>query len=172
MLAGAGKETPETFRRPFTGRAGRAMAAVLLAAHLAGCYRYVPVTSTDVPVGTQVSVGINDSGRVALQEPVGPGVRRLDGAVLAKTDTTLVLGVNGVEYFDLPTRVRWDGERVLLSRSFINEVRERRLSKSRTWLTIAGVVVGGILVSTLAISGFGTDDDGNNKLPPGPGEPQ
>ena len=99
-------------------------------------------------------------------------MRRLDGAVLAKTDTTLVLGVNGVEYFDLPTRVRWDGERVLLSRSFINEVRERRLSKSRTWLTIAGVVVGGILVSTLAISGFGTDDDGNNKLPPGPGEPQ
>src|SRR5690606_40674926 len=51
MLAGAGKETPETFRRPFTGRAGRAMAAVLLAAPLAGCYRYGPVTSTVVPAG-------------------------------------------------------------------------------------------------------------------------
>ncbi len=168
----AGSRAAGSARRAGPHRRARAsVATLLLLFHVSGCYHYVPVSSTSLPVGANVSVGISDQGRIALTEPVGPGVRRLSGMVVASTDTTVVLAVNGVDYIDLDTTVRWDGERVTLSRSFINDIRERQLSKRRTWLMAGLVVVGAVLVSTLAITGFGSDG-GDREPDPGPGQQQ
>lgn len=158
--------------RATPGRRARAViAAVLLLLHVSSCYHYVPANSTALPIGASVLIGINDQGRIALMEPIGPGVRRLGGQVVASTDTTVVMAVNGVDYIDLETTVHWAGDRVMLSRSYINDVQERRFSKGRTWLMAGVVVVGAILASTLAISGFGSEG-GDTKLPPGPGGQQ
>lgn len=139
-------------------RAVRATIALgLLIPQLTGCYHYVPVMSPEMPSGIEVSVGVTDAGRMTLSERVGPGVRRIGGQVMAATDTSLVLSVKTVEYFDQNQPARWAGERLNLSRQFVSEIRERRFSRSRTILMAGLVAVAAVAASKLAIAGFGTD---------------
>ena len=151
-------------------RVARARIALgLLFLQLTGCYQYVPVGTPQLPAGALVSVGLNDRGRVELAERIGPGVRSLGGAVVTTTDSAMVLAVSTVDYMDVPVPVRWNGERVLLSRGFLNEVRERRLSRSRSLIMAAVLTIGAALVSTLALTGFGSNSDSGG---PGGGDDQ
>jgi hypothetical protein len=115
-------------------------------------------------------VGISDRGRVALSEPVGPGVRRIDGQVLEHTDTSMVLAVTSVQFLDLNVPMRWDGERVEVSRDFITDLRERRLSRSRSVIAAALVTAVVLVISLIAIRGFGGDEP-VERPPPGNGDP-
>jgi hypothetical protein len=133
-----------------------ALAMVLLIPQLTGCFQYVPVQSAQVPAGAQISVGITDRGRVAMSEAVGPGVRSLEGHLLGRTDTSLVLSVSSVRYFDLGLAT-WAGERVEVGTDYIHDLRERRFSRTRTWIAAAAVAGGLILASFIAIRGFGGD---------------
>jgi hypothetical protein len=143
-----------------SGRAARArVALVLLLLQLTGCYQYVPVRTPQLPAGALVSVGLNDRGRVELAERIGPGVRHLGGAVVTTSDSAMVLAVSTVDYMDVPVPVRWNGERVQLSRQFLNEVRERRLSRSRSLIMAGVLTIGAALVSTLALTGFGSNSE-------------
>lgn len=143
------------------------IAMVLLLPHLAGCYHHVPASQMAMPSGTNVSVGITDRGRVALSELVGPETRRIDGRVLESTDSSLVLSVNSVQYLQTNIPTRWGGERLELTRDLVTDVRERRLSRSRTWI-MAGLIAGATLaVSLIAIRGFGGEDPSDR---PGGGE--
>jgi hypothetical protein len=146
------------------GRFSRALRAsvalLLLLPQLTGCFHYVPASPAALPSGTEVSVGITDRGRVALTETVGPGVRRIGGNLVETTDTTLALAVSTVEYFDLAFPARWAGERVEIPRDLISDVQERRLSRSRTALMTAVIVVAAIGVTFLGITGFGGDVSG------------
>src|SRR5215211_5212916 len=85
--------------RPLRVRAS--VALILTIVQLAGCYRYVPVSAAVMPVGAEVSLAVNDRGRVALSDAVGPGVRRMEGRVLENTDSSLVLAVMSVQHIDL-----------------------------------------------------------------------
>lgn len=140
------------------------MAIVLLVPQLTGCYHYVPAQSTALPAGADVSVGVTDRGRVALEEAVGPGVRSVEGRLLQRTDTSVVLSVNSVRYYDLGIAT-WEGERIEIGTAYISELRQRRLSQTRSLL--AGALIAGALVaaSFLAITGFGGSD-----VPSGPGD--
>jgi hypothetical protein len=152
------------------GRSVRASIAIaLLIPHLTGCFQYVPANPSVIPNGGQVTVSITDRGRVALTEPVGPGVRRLEGNLVQSTDTSLVLSVTTVEYLDLGVPVKWRGERVEVSRDYVAEVQERRLSRSRTWIMTGLVVVGVALTTLITITGAGSETGGNR--PPGDGDP-
>lgn len=141
------------------GPLGRAVALVLLATQLAGCYTYVPATSTQMAPGARVSVAVTDRGRSELGERVGPGVRRLSGTVVISTDTSLVLSVSTVDFIDVPVPVRWNGDRIVVGRSLLSEVRERRLSRSRSWVMAGVLALVGVGLSTLALTGFGSDSD-------------
>lgn len=142
------------------GRRARAhVALVLLMVQLTGCYQYVPVGTPQLPAGALVSVGLNDRGRVELADRIGPGVRNLGGSIVTTTDSAMVLAVSTVDYMDVPVPVRWNGERVLLSREFLNEVRERRLSRSRSLIMAGVLTVGAVVVSTLALTGFGSSSE-------------
>jgi len=168
---GGGRHARGNPSRVGTARSVRSGVAVaLLVPHLAGCFHYVPAGAAPLPGGTEVSVGITDRGRVALTEDVGPGVRRIGGRLLESTDTSIALAVTSVQYLDLDITARWAGERVELSRDHVGEIRERRLSRSRTWAAV-GLAAAGLVASTLiAISGFGTDTGSN--VPPGDGQGQ
>jgi hypothetical protein len=144
------------------------IALLLLLPQLTGCYHYVPATTSTLPNGTRVSLGLTDPGRVALADAVGPGVRRIEGQILTSTDTAVVLSVLTVQHVDLNVPVKWRGERVAISRNFVSDVSEWRLSKGRSWLLAGLIVVGAAVASTIAITGFGSDP-GSDK--PGNGEP-
>lgn len=142
--------------RPLPARSLRAfLALVLLVPHLTGCYHYVTVSSTAITERDEVLLGVTDLGRVELAEPVGPGVQRLGGRLMERTDTSFVLSVLSVKYMDLPQPVRWRGERLEIRRDLTSEIQQRRLSRPRTWIMVGLVVAGGVLASRVAIDGIG-----------------
>lgn len=140
-------------------RALRVGALGLLLVQLAGCYQYVPVAAPQVPAGARVSMQLTDRGRVEFADRIGPGIRKLNGTVVSATDTALTVSVNEVEFIDVAVPVKWNGDRILFSQGFLGQVRERRLSKSRSWLMAGVVALGVAAMSTIAISGFGIGGD-------------
>jgi hypothetical protein len=90
--------------------------------------------------------------------------------VLESTDTSLVLAVTSVESLGTSIPTRWTGERVTVSRDIVTDVRERRLSRSRTMIMAGILVAGAIAASLIAIAGFGSDPTPDR--PPGENEPQ
>ncbi len=145
------------------------VALLLLVPQLAGCFQYVPATTEAVPAGSRISFGVTDPGRVALADAVGPGVQRIEGRLVSTTDTALVLSVLTVEHVDLRVPLKWRGEQVAIQRSYITDVREWRVSKSRSWLLAGLIAVGAVVAAQLAINGFGSDS-GDNKPPGDPGQ--
>jgi hypothetical protein len=150
-------------------RARAAAAALLLLPSVTGCYQYVPVTVVTPPAGTEVALDISDRGRVALAGQVGPGVRRLRGRLIQAGDSAYVVGLSAVEYLGASTVARWSGEVVSVSRDYVTTVTERQLSRRRSWLAAGILVVAAAAVSTLAITGFGSEG-GDNRVPPDGGE--
>lgn len=142
-------------------RAGIALG--LLLPYLTGCYTWVP-TGSVTPVGTSISVAVTDAGRIELADDIGPGIRRVAGLQQSSTDSTIVLALSNVEYIDVAVPVRMNGEQVQIRREYIADVRERKLSKGRSWAAAALAVAVAIVGATLAISGFGADPN-DGKLP-------
>ena len=156
-------------RRSAGARWRAALAAVLLLPQVTGCYQYVPVTAAAPPAGREVTIDISDRGRVALANQLGPGARRVHGRILQAGDTAYVLGLSAVEYLGAASVAKWSGEVVSVSRDFVTDVRERRLSRSRSWLAAGLVVVLAAAVSTIAIIGFGSEG-GDTRTPPDGGD--
>jgi hypothetical protein len=161
------QSTPRFERaRGTASRAGRrravraSIALLLLTPQLTGCFQYQPAVSPVLAPGAQVRLGLTDQGRLALADDIGPGVRELGGGVLASNDTTLVLAVNYIDYLDIVAAVRWTGQRVAVPRQYAVNVRQRQLSKTRSWLFAGVLAVLAAAASTLAIvaSGGGSDE--------------
>jgi len=139
-------------------RAARAiLALLLLLPQFMGCYSYVPVGGFMPPPGAEVAIRVTDRGRLELSEAIGPGVIRIDGNLVATTDTTVMLGVTSVRYIDLAVPLRWDGERVVISRDLVADLRAKQLSRTRSVLLGVAVAAGAVAASMIAIKGFGPD---------------
>lgn len=132
------------------------VALIVIIPQLAGCYTYVPVSTS--PIGSTVSVEVTDRGRVALAESVGPGVRRFNGQVMASSDTAMQVSVSTVQFLDVGAPVKWAGEPVAISRDYVVVLREKRLSRSRSFLAAGLFTAAGVAMSMIAIRGFGGDD--------------
>jgi hypothetical protein len=155
-----------------TRRSARAVVvtACAAAAALSGCYSYRRAPES-APVGAQVAVQINDRGRAALADSLGPSPDRVEGRLLAADDSTITLGVSAVKPRD-GERTPWAGERVLLRRSSINDVLERRLSVARS-VTVAAGVIGGVIAFFVTRDLIGDSDGGDSdRRPPGSGNDQ
>ena len=110
---------------------------------------------------------LTDRGRSELGPSLGSGVRRLDGRLLQSTDSLMLISVESVEYIDAPLPARWSGEQVQIARHQIASVSERRISGRRTALAAALAVGFAVLVSLIAIEGFGLGGGDDN---PGNGD--
>jgi hypothetical protein len=135
-----------------------------LSALLCGCYTYVPV-GTSPHIGAQVGIEVNDEGRVALREQLGPGVVRLEGRVAAVEGDELVVDASRVTQIrGLPLPL--DSMRLRLRSSFLGRVDERRLSRTRTWMTIGGATA--VVAVFLATKGFSARGTPPEEPPGGP----
>lgn len=116
------------------------LARVALLVCLTGCYAYIPVDSPVTP-GTRVAVELNDQGGAELRGVIGSDVAQVEGAMVHNSDTAVVVSVwkTHGRYGALN---RWSGEQVSVRREYVRRITERRLSRSRTTLAVAGVAAG------------------------------
>ena len=148
-----------------------AVAGVLLLPSLTGCYTYVPVWKGEPALGSEISLGLTDRGRVALSDRVGPGAREIVGRLASSTDSAYVVSVTGVTYIDGARTAKWTGEQVEIAKSVVSGVAERHLSRSRSWLA-AGITAGVVALAT-GIVIKGTAGPGPDTRPTGGGpQPQ
>ena len=135
-------------------------------AALAACHKFVPVEASTPPVGEVIAFQISDQGRVALYDRLGPGVATIEGRMVGTEDTNFLISVARVEQVNGASS-RWSGEVMRLDRGFVDHVRQRELSKTRTWLLAAGITAAvTALIASRGLSAiFGQDD------PDPPGEP-
>lgn len=143
-------------------------AAILLSITLDACYEFVPAESDVLVPGKPIAVEINDQGRVGLGTLIGPEVRRLSGTLVSQSDQDYQMRVTELTFLN-DRSSEWSGEPVTIPRQFARTVYEQKLDHGRTvvaTLVSGGLVVGGILASSL--SGRGGSDEGSSKPPPPP----
>jgi hypothetical protein len=131
---------------------------------LSACYTYVPV-QTSPRVGAHVGIEVNDEGRMALRDRIGPGVVRLEGKVAAVEGDELVVDASSVTQIrGLPLPL--DSMRLRLRQSFLDRVDERRLSRTRTWIVVGGATA--VVTAFLASKGFSSRGTPPEEPPSGP----
>jgi hypothetical protein len=146
-------------------RLARATLLGLTPAALAGCYAYAYAPATPLS-GQYVSLDLNDRGRVALVDSVGPSVARVEGLLASSDDSVLALhvartvGMRG-------EIVRWNGESVTVRREYVGQLRERHLSTARTAVLAGSVAVGvGAFMASRGL--FGSVTGETQGVPGGP----
>jgi len=135
---------------------------------LGGCYRYQPLGERPAPVpGTRVMVEFTDVGRVGMEPQIGPEVARMEGAVVAQSDSGYVVGVSAVIGLWGAVSV-WQGERVSVRPGYIRRISQRRLSAGRTVAAAGGAVLGFVafLATTSLLGGGNSNDPGREPPPP------
>ncbi|WP_275828360.1 hypothetical protein [Roseisolibacter sp. H3M3-2] len=133
-----------------------------------GCYTTRPLLGVPDP-GVQVVAVMNDRGRVAMSDSLGPSVDRVEGtAVDRRGDSSVVLSLSRVRYIN-GNETKWNGERLRFDVSSLRGFQERRFSRARTTGLVAltvGALVAFVVTRQLVSGGNGNDNDGSG--PPVP----
>jgi len=144
----------------------RAIALVTLGAMATnGCYRVRRVDTAPAP-GTRVVLRLNDAGRVAYGDRIGPSIVDVEGTVAAVSDTGVALHILGTR--DLSgRRSAWAGEPFQFSRTNYVDLRERSFSRSRT-AALSVAIVASVITAALAVKliGGGSPSPGDGRPPP------
>jgi hypothetical protein len=128
-----------------------------------GCYTLEPVGGQALPLGTQVSLAINDAGRAALSGQMGPEISDIQGRLLQKDSAEYVLAVTQISLLRGGEQV-WAGERIRVKTSYVNTISERRFSRSRT-AVVSAVALGVVAaVFSQGILGNLQGDEGKPKV--------
>jgi hypothetical protein len=131
---------------------------------LAGCYTLQPARGVVPNPGTEVAFDVNDAGRVALGQLMGPEISQIEGRLISKENGEFIVAVRGVRLLRGGDQI-WSGERVRLKSEHVGSVYERRFSPGRSAM-LAAVGVGGFaafMVTRSLILGSGSGSE------PGPG---
>jgi hypothetical protein len=138
--------------------------AVLMALCCMSCYTYRPLTAPSPPAGTRVDVALTDEGRRALASEIGPETAHVQGTIIRADGRALDLAVLTTENVrGEPTD--WNGEPVRVSRSYIEQIQERRLAAGGTGI-LGGAVAAGMIA---AYELFGGGSTSQGPLGGGPG---
>lgn len=142
----------------------RRLAAALALVGGSACHSYHPVLTTPAP-GSRVVVDLSDEGRFRVRGLIGPEVARVEGALVAATDSAY--GIRVSETFAITgARSRWSGEEVTLPRQYVRSVAERRPARGRTVIAVlGGLTAATAFIITRNLFGLGGGGDG----PPGGG---
>lgn len=133
---------------------------------LCSCYVYRPVNGSP-PTGMRVALDLNDRGRVALSDSIGPSADRIEGEVQSAGDSVYVLRVTSVRYTNGQTH-RWTNEPLTVRGDLVRDLRERQLSRARTAF-VAGVSTVALVAFMISrdLLGFGSGE-GSGGGGPGP----
>lgn len=134
-------------------------------AALAGCYSLQPVSAASPELGTVVAYDVNDAGRAALGQSVGPEIRQLEGRLVQKSDAEILLAVTAVRTFRGGEQV-WKGERVTLKPEYLGNTYTKKFSTGRTIIASAITLGAFVALATQGIiPGIGGDNAGPDNKP-------
>lgn len=142
-------------------------AVVLIAACMtAGCYSYLPLTTSTPEPGTSLAVTLTDAGALELQRYLGLDVFIVRGHYLSANERGLLVSVASIETKRGELN-SWAGEPVTIPTADIASVDVRRFARGRSML-LAGVGVASVAATTLAfsLSGGGSVPGGSRPPPP------
>jgi hypothetical protein len=138
-----------------------------LVAVLSGCYVYSAAPAAPPP-GTYLLLDLTDRGRVALGDSIGSGARALEGTAVSSTDSAYSLRVTRVSYLNGQSN-SWTGERLVVPRDLVTNAKEKRFSRSRTWIAAAAVGAGLVaFIASRGLLGFGSGGSDGGQPPPNP----
>ncbi len=121
-----------------------------------GCYVYAPAARTPA-AGSRLLLELNDQGRVALGDSIGPTGQEVEGTMTSDSDSAYSLKVVRVGYLNGQSN-QWNGEQLTIARNLVNRALERRFSSSRTWLTVSAITAATVLfIATRGLLGFGSE---------------
>lgn len=129
----------------------RRFTAVLCAIALllqVGCHSYQPMQDAVPSRGQQVSLTLNDRGRVAVADRMGEGIDRVEGILVASSDTSATLQVTRTITIRR-NQMTWAREEVQIPRDGIRGFQQQAFSGRRTAVLLLGVAAGFILVTKL-----------------------
>lgn len=152
-------------------RRGRAAVLFVVAAWsvaLQGCYESLPVQQGVAPTVGRIELVLNDQGRAALAERLGPIVEKVEGQLVSQDANGYTISVVSVSQLKGGI-AHWNGEQVTVRSDQMIGFQVRQLNKVKTIGLAAVVTVGAVIVFFgKSLLGGGTDD----KTPtPGGGEP-
>ncbi len=128
----------------------------------AACYKLIPLDS-NTPVGAKVVLVLNDRGRAALADSIGPAVDEVEGTLRSTGDSVYQLDVRAVRYLKTAEQ-QWSGEHLSIPGVFVSQGSERRLDRKRSWLAglaattaLAVAILGVKLIGGSSPQGEGPD---------------
>jgi hypothetical protein len=143
----------------------RNVVAVALLTGVCACYTSVGASNDALHAGAHVYVELTEPGTRELARFVGPNIRELYGDVRERSATSLVLALRSVtdrRAIETP----WAGELVTIPRAEIASIRERKLSRKRSWL-FATAVTAALVATGRAFGVFGSGDGQRGDVPVG-----
>jgi hypothetical protein len=129
------------------------------------CFTYVPVPMASLAPQEDVRVRITDNAGARLIKDLGVYTTQLDGEFEAHGDSVSVTVPIIREYRGLALPAT--NQSLYLSRSEVLEIRQRRLSTTRTVLASAGVVAG-FVVLVKSVQAIFNPSEATEELPPPP----
>jgi hypothetical protein len=134
--------------------------------YLAGCYASMPLQGTPTS-GSTVVLDLNDQGRVALGELIGPSAATVEGQVASANESSYSLRVSSVSYLNGQSN-RWSGEALTVPANLVSQAKQRTFSRSRTALLGAAAVAAlALLIKSTNLIGGGSGGDKGDPPPPG-----
>ncbi len=173
--AGSGRDQGDVFgvrSRVLRGRprglVARGTLLMVVAGITTGCYTTAPLASAPVP-GQVLVMELNDNGRARLGSSIGASATKVEGLLDSRTDSAYVMKVHSVVYMN-GSNQKWTNEPLTIQSDLVRELRERKLSRSRTALFAGGTI--GLAAALIATRSLIVDGGPENQKPPGPGEEQ
>jgi hypothetical protein len=141
---------------------------MVVAGMTTGCYTTAPLAGPPTP-GQVLVMELNDNGRARLGTEIGASATKVEGLLDTRTDSAYVVKVQSVVYMN-GSNQKWTNEPLTIQSDLVRELRERKLSKSRTALFAGGTVgLAAALIATRSLVIAGAPE---NQKPPLPGEEQ
>ena len=135
----------------------RAAALGLLGGISTGCYSTVPVASSPVP-GQVLVMDLTDQGRATLGPSVGPAAKSIEGVLDSRSDSAYNVKVASVVYMN-GSNNRWTNEPLTIRSDLVSSIREKKFSRSRTGMFVAGMIGGlALFIASRDLLGLGSPD--------------
>lgn len=117
-------------------RAG--LRAAALAAALTGCHTYLPPQDQVPVLGREIAIELNDRGRLLVVPQLGEAVLRVQGTLVASTDSTVTMSVSRTVQLQGSSAL-WTGESVTIPITGVRGFRLREFSQKRSVAMAVGV---------------------------------
>ena len=148
-------------------RGGALGALLLLTGGSGACYRYVPVPFTATSPKDEVRVNITEDAARRLSGDLGAYTTELDGQFSPRGSDSVSVAVPIVREYR-GTVLESRTQVLNLARADVVDVRRRELSRGRTVLTAAGVLVGFGLMVQAVVQLTNPNPGSDETLPPPP----